>query len=205
MRRPDQAPPTSSSCDIVGRADAQAPASAPTRTSVKRNRRRPRRRPHHLPHRRLAPVELIRRHRPARPSRVREREESGERGQILLIVPSRALRERNRASARAKPSTHCHCCRIWPSLFDGPVARCARRRPYLAPPRPGTADIIIVRHRRSPRPPELQRRPEPESLKRNRRRPRRRPHHLPPRRLAPVEQIRRHRPARPSRARENNK
>jgi hypothetical protein len=61
--------------------------------------------------------------------------------------------------------THCHCCRIWPSLFDGPVARCARRRPYLAPPRPGTADIIIVRQRRSPRPPELQRPPRPDFRK----------------------------------------
>ena len=49
----------------------------------------------------------------------------------------------------------------------------------------------------TPRPPELQRPPRPDFVKWYRRRRRCRPHHLPPRRLAPVEQVRRHRPARP--------
>ena len=60
----------------------------------------------------------------------------------------------------------CQCCGIWRSKIDDPVPRCARP----PPPRPGEADIIIVRHHRSPRPPELHRRPDPESLKWNRRR-----------------------------------
>jgi len=36
-----------------------------------------------------------------------------------------------------------------PLFVDDPVARCARRRPHFAPPRPRDADIAMVGHRQS--------------------------------------------------------
>ena len=71
-----------------------------------------------------------------------------------------------RRAERAKPSGHVSAAEFGRSLIDDPVARCARA---AAARPPGEADISIVRHRRSPRPPELHRRPDPPFAKRNRR------------------------------------
>jgi hypothetical protein len=89
---------------------------------------------------------------------------------------AQAARAGRRNIRRHRP---CRCCRIWPALIDDPVGRCGGGRP-------GAADIIIVAR---PNRPSSSVRPDQTSVKRNRRRPRRRPHHLPPRRLAPVEEI----------------
>jgi hypothetical protein len=67
---------------------------------------------------------------------------------------------RRRVPVAAAPdqwTPQCPCCRICRSLT---IDRLPRRAPP-PPPRPGEAAIIVLGHR--PRPPELHRRPEPES------------------------------------------
>ena len=75
-----------------------------------------------------------------------------------------------------------------PLLVDDPVARCSRRRPHLAPPRPREADIAMVGHRQSSiAAPNLR---TPISLNRKRRR--RPAAAAPPSRRQQVAQVNRH-------------
>ena len=61
----------------------------------------------------------------------------------------------------------CQCCGICRSIVDHRLARCARRRPDLAPPPPGEADIIIIVGR--PDRPSSSGRPDPPFVKRTER------------------------------------